>query len=676
MTKKHPISFLLSLTGLLLLITGACQTTGSLQDELPRLHPGEVDYPNLQRPVPNPIEIPFNYQYAIGQGTRSQDGSPGEAYWQNESRYRLRAKLVPDENRVNGSARIIYKNNSPFSLEQMVMELAQNLHLEGTIRKESAEVTGGMELLRVSVAGEELDPIDETNPNYQGEPGFLVDATRLLLVLNQTVFPGDSIEIEMEWTFIVPEQGAGGRMGRSRDNLFFISYWYPQMMVYDDVNGWFIDPFLGNAEFYHEFADYELEVVAPDNWLIMGTGEFLNPEEVLADHVYQRYLQAGESDEVITIVGESDLGAATRHNSDGLLTWKFSANKVRDVAFSAMRESIWDGTRAPVGDRDGDGIPDYTRIHSFYRSDASHWPQQAEFSQHSISFLSEYLEYPYPWPHMTSIEGAGIIGGGMEYPMITLIGSYEHLGPEDLHEVTAHEFAHMWVPMIVNPNERRFTWFDEGFTSFNTHQTMADRYPLTNLDLFQPYLRIAGTHLEGPIMRWSDYHYPGPAYGIASYPKPASILTALQGVIGEERFREAYLTFLKEWEYRHPYPWDFFRTVERVAGQDLEWFWRSWYYETWVLDQGIGEVEQTDAGYRVEIIDYGEIPMPVHLLITLQDGTEIRREVPVDGWLRGQTRQEILLETDQPLSSIIIDPDLRYPDINRSNNSWVPQDSP
>lgn len=658
-----------SLLGVIFILAlQACSTSEPITDsQLER-----VDDLRLDRPLPYPVEIPAGFLFAIDEGSRTATGEPGGQYWQNEAKYYLNAELIPDENRVNGYGKIIYYNNSPDNLNQLVLELTQNLHKAGTMKKDNTEITGGLELQSLKVRGVEMQEFDVNTGGYQGEPGYLIDATRLLILPENQLDAGDSLELELEWTFEVPQQGAGGRMGRSRENLFFIAYWYPHMAVYDDVNGWFTDPFLGNAEFYHGFGDYELEITVPDNWLVMATGDFLNPDEVLADHVLERYMEAGQTDDIIHIVTEADLGAATILGDDGTLTWKFSAEKVRDAAFSATRESVWDGTRAPVGDLTGDGTLDYTRIHSFYRQSAPLWSDQAEYSQHSISFLSDYLNHPYPWPHMTSVEGADIIGGGMEFPMITVMGSYNNLGAQRLHEVTAHEFAHMWIPMIVSTNERRFTWMDEGFTTFNTHQAMSDKYPddFDNLDLFHSYLGIAGTDMEGPMMRWSDYHYPGPAYGVASYPKPASVLTALQGLLGKELFLDAYLTFIDEWAYKHPYPWDFFNTIERVAETDLSWFWRSWYFETWVLDQAIGSVADHGNSVTIEIMDLGEVPMPVFLLLILEDGSEIKKELPVTHWVQGNRSVTVSIETGQPVAEVIIDPEFHFPDVDRSNNYW------
>ncbi|MEX2600623.1 MAG: M1 family metallopeptidase [Balneolaceae bacterium] len=652
---------------LIFLLAVSCSSvrqTGSQMEETSSIQP--------ERPIPYPLEIPAGYLNAVETGTRTAEGEPGPSYWQNEASYQLKAELIPSEYRVNGSASIEFTNFSSDGLPFLLVELSQNLHKAGTMKKENTEITGGIELLRISLNNTELEEQPDGQPLRQGEPSYLIDATRMILVLDETLQTGETADLEIEWTFVVPQQGASGRMGHSRDNLFYIAYWYPKVSVYDDANGWFDDPFLGNAEFYHGFADYEFEVTLPDNWLVMGSGEFLNPDDVLADHVLERYREAGNSDEVLPIVTEADFGGATQFSEDGLHTWKFSAERVRDVAFSATRESVWDGARTPAGDLDGDGQEEYTRINSFYRTTAPLWTEQAAYSQHSITFLSEYLDLPYPWPHMTSVEGEEIIGGGMEFPMMTIIGSYNGQNPQRLHSVTAHEFAHMWIPMILSTNERRYSWMDEGFTTFNTHQAMADAYPddYENLDMFANYLQIAGTDYEGPMIRWSDYHYPGPAFGVASYPKPASVLQALQGILGEELFLEAYHSFIDRWTYKHPYPWDFFQTVEDVTGLELDWFWRSWYYETWTLNHSIEHVSRDGSETTIEIRDNGFVPMPVHLTIRFENGSEREEIIPVDEWLMGKKSVTFRIESKETVESVTIDRENNFPYVDRSNLNW------
>jgi len=277
---------------------------------------------------------------------------------------------------------------------------------------------------------------------------------------------------------------------------------------------------------------------------------------------------------------------------------------------------------------------------------------------------------------MTSVEGAGIIGGGMEFPMMTIIGSYNGRGAADLYGVTAHELAHMWFPMILSSNERRYTWIDEGYTTFHTHQAEMDFYPgrYDNMNMFGDYLQIAGSDLEGPIMRWSDYHYPGPAYGVASYPKPASVLTALKNILGDDLFMQAHLELIERWKYKHPYPWDIISTFEDVSGRDLSWFWRSWLYETWTLDHAIADVVQEANVVTITVEDHGRVIMPVQIEITLEDGVVIYETLNTDDWLQGNRTAELEIEVNSPVQSVTLNPGMAYPETNFNNNRWsVPE---
>jgi len=619
------------------------------------------------RILPYPVEVLPTYEMAIRNGTRTEDGKPGPNYWQQYAHYDLKAEVIPEDTLLTGSGTITYHNNSPDSLNAIYMELSQNLHKGGVVRNENSEVTGGIQLDYIVLNSDTL--------RYGARQGarYFVDGTRLVLANGKAISPDDSAKIDLKWSFKIPQAGASGRMGYSQDNLFHIAYWYPFVSVYDDVNGWFTDSFLGQTEFYIGYADYDIALTMPDEWLIVATGTLENREDILMPEILQRFDDAKISDTTVTVVSENDFGSVTKPGASGTHTWHFSAENVRDFVFSAATESVWDVRRTPVGDLDEDGATDYTRIESLYRTSAPLWSEVADYSAHAISFLSEYTGVKYPWPHMTAIEGGDIIGGGMEFPMMTLMGTYNSRGANALYNVTAHELAHMWVPMIVGTNERRYSWMDEGTTTFNEGQARADRFPDSNpvISDQNSYLRIVDSGLEGEIMRWSNYHYFNFAYGIASYSKPGSILAALRGVLGEETFNKAFQSYLQRWKYKHPYPWDMFRTFEDISGRDLEWFWRSWYYETWALNQSIDEVKQSESGeITLTVSDNGKVPMPVLLTFVHNDGSKTQKRIDVANWLDGATSLTKTYKFDTPISEVIIDQDRHFPDVDRSDNNF------
>ncbi len=624
-----------------------------------------------ERPLPYPVDLPLEFLGAIERGTRTTDGLPGPDYWQQHAAYRLTARLFPDARRLEGTARITYTNNAPIALSVVFLELTQNLHAPGVPRNESAEVTGGVTLTRVAAGGQVLSDDARQGPRYG------VDGTLMGIVLPTPLSPGASVDLEIDWTLPIPQAGAGERMGYSGDNLFFLAYWYPRMRVFDDVIGWHLEPFLGQAEFYHGFDDFDVTIEAPEGWIVMATGSLQNAHEVLAPPILERLMAAQQSDEPMPVLTPTDaFDEATRTSENGYLRWHFTAEQVRDVAFTATRDTHWETARTPVGDLDGDGTTDHTVIHTFYRDLAPRWKHVTRYQQHAISFLSAYTGFPYPWPHMTAVEGSAIIGGGMEFPMMTLMGDYNARGDSALYYVTAHELAHMWIPMIVGSNERAFSWIDEGSTTFAENQARADFFPgpLHFLGDQNNYIQTALSGMEGEIMRPSNYHASSVAFLTASYTKPASLLRALRGVLGDEVFLEAYRAFIHTWAFKHPYPYDLFNTFERVSGQDLDWFWRTWYFDTWTLDQAIGDVVTDETGVTVTIDDFGRVPMPVRLRATYAGGRQEEVTLPVEVWLEeGRVRATATLPPG-PVTRVEIDPDRFFPDVDRSNNVWEPGD--
>jgi hypothetical protein len=626
------------------------------------------------RPIPYPVDVPHAFEAAIAHGARSTTGAPGANYWTNWTDYAIRARLDVQAKRIDGTTHIVYHNRSPNPLPVLALQLIQNVHKEGAIRNQTEEVTGGMEITRLVAQGEELKAI--TPREARGVPsGYLIDGTTLQLKPSHPIAPGDSAVLDLDYGFKIPQAGASGRMGWSQDNLFYLAYWYPQMAVYDDVDGWQTDPFLGGAEFYMDYGNYDVTLEVPEGWLTMGTGRLANADQTLPAPIIARLRQAESSDTVVHVITAADFGPGneTVRADAGYLRWHFVADSVRDVAYSITRASLWDATRTPVGDRNGDGRTDYARIDAIYRQTAPLWTNTWRFAQQAIAFHSRWTGYPYPWPHMTAVEGDDIIGGGMEYPMMTLIGGYTEATDTALYGVTAHELAHMWVPMLVGNDERRRAWMDEGTTSFNTSAAEDDFYPGRRWELgnYNGYIQITRTDLEGPIMEWSDFHHNGFAYGIASYAKPATLLWTLRGLLGPETFTKAYQTYIRRWAFKHPQPWDFFNTFNDVSGQDLDWFWRTWYYETWPLDQAVADVRADANGTTIVVEDHGAAPMPARLTITLADGKILKAEIPVGRWLEGARKAETNVKTASPVVRVEIDAEQVFPDVNRANNVWV-----
>jgi len=612
------------------------------------------------RPVPYPVIEEPGFAAAVEAGTRTRTGHPGPAYWMNTVRYRIDATLSPDTRMVRGDATISYVNASPDTLYVLPIHLRQNLNTEGVIRNRPQKISGGVHVTGIAWNGTSL--VERTSLR---QTGYVTQGTIMTLRGERPVAPGEEARVDVSWTFRVPEVGAP-RMGTDGE-VFYLGYWYPQVAVYDDVNGWTADPYMGNGEFYMDFADYDVRITLPDNMIVGATGDLVNAPGVLSGQTLARLDEASAGDDVVHVVTGADLeaGNALAPSASGTLTWHFRAERVRDFAFGASTRFVWDATRARVDDENR-----YSMIHALYRDGTPAWDRSAEFARYSIEFLSRQLDMPYPWPHMTTVEG--IIGGGMEYPMITLIG-----GTRDyrrLFGTTFHEIAHMWFPMIVGQNEKQYTWMDEGLTSFNTAEATADFWGNDSWDpAGQSYYFIAGTGQEVEPMRHGDRYPVGTAArGIASYNKPAVALRALRGMVGQERFYEAYREYADRWAHRHPQPHDLFNTFEDVLGVDLDWFWTTMFYETWTLDQAVASVVSLETGVEVTIEDLGLSPFPTPVRVTYRDGRTADEWIPVSTWLGG-ARAAMLTFPPGDVERAEIDPDRFLPDVDRSNNVMSPE---
>ncbi len=600
------------------------------------------------------LPVPHAYLNAIAAGTRSRTGAPGPRYWQQRVEYRIRAELQPDQHKVTGQETIHYLNNSPDTLHQIVFNLPQNVFAPGNPRDRAAPVTGGFILDRVVVEGTETTI---------GPPrGATSAATVAAVRLTRAIAPGGSADVEIAWHFTVP-QGTF-RMGREDSEVFYLGQWYPQIAVYDDLQGWVRDPYLGDGEFYLEYGDFDVRITAPAGWPVSASGVLQNPREVLTP-IEIRRLAALSHDSVTHVLtrDERDAGHATAAGGpDGKLTWHWVARNVRDFAWGSSDEYVWDATVAQYPNDDGS-----TRtavINALYRPEAIAWGQAAAYGRRIIEDHSRW--YPYPYPQMTLNEG--IVGGGMEYPMITIIGRVRT--PESFYSVASHELGHMWWPMVVGSNERRYAWMDEGMASFVEDLDTPTLFPDNpgGLGDMNGYLRIAGSDNETESMRAADLYGSFGNRGVASYGKPATVFRALRAILGEETFDRALRTYTRRWAFKHPHPLDFFWTFADVSGRKLDWYFYPWMYTTRVLDQAVTDVRADGDATVVTLEDRGSIPMPILLEVTGKDGKTHRARFGVDVWKDHEAT--VRVPSTGPAVRVVIDPDQMFPDVDRGNNGW------
>ena len=622
-----------------------------------------------------PVPTSEAFRRGLASGTRTAAGQPGARYWQQSVAYRIRAELDPRTTVLRGSERIVYRNRSPDTLATIVLNLYQNIYTENAARNRRAPNTGGVTLERVVAQGTALAERPAASVGIvrvaENPPvGYAVEGTLGRLVLPRPVAPGDSAVLEIDWHHGVPpaptfrtawEDALGAR-------AFVVGQWYPQVAVYDDLNGWDATPYLGDGEFYLEYGDFDVDLTLPAGWIVGATGTLANAADVLSPRTRERLARAAASDSVVHVVTAADLasGAALARPADGRLTWRFSARNVRDFAFAASDHYLWDAARATVSDSAG-GERAVT-VSALYRPGAAGWDRAWRYGQHAISYLGR-LVIPYVYPQATIAEGPI---GGMEYPMLVFIPRPS--AAEDLQSVIAHELGHQWFPMLVGSDEASYAWMDEGVNSYYEDRSVEDFFPGTHAGSVGSYLRVAGHDAEVPLMRHTDLVSPYGARTVAAYTKPAAVLLALRGVLGDSTFNRAMREYARAWSFRHPQPWDFFGTFERVARRDLDWFWYPWFFETGVLDQAIESVRPVSGGVEVVIRDRGDNPMPVFVAASSGGGMTTEQEAEVGEWLRdGGTRTlTVLIPTSGVPTKVELDPRHLLPDVDRANNVWTP----
>jgi peptidase M1-like protein len=466
----------------------------------------------------------------------------------------------------------------------------------------------------------------------------------------------------LAYAFNVPEHGAD-RMGRD-GSLYEIAQWYPRMAVYDDVHGWNTDQYLGQGEFYLEYGDIDYEVTLPAGYIVAGTGVLRNPAEVLTATQRERLTNAIKSDTTIQIVTEPEFrSGAARPGRQGSLTWRFQATNVRDAAWAASPEYLWDATG-------WEGV----LVQAFYRPSAiDTWKDAARMSRYSIQeYSSRWFRYPYP--QISAVEGPV---SGMEYPMLAMEARGQD-GP-DLFQVVTHEIGHNWYPMIVGSDERRYPWMDEGFTTFINTFAEEGFWNRDDSEVRQRerelVLKTDQTPTAQPIMTPANRFKTSSNLLSLAYLKPSITLLALRNkVLAPAVFDSAFREYTRRWSLKHPQPADFFRTVEAVSGRDLSWFWRGFFYTTAALDQSVESVKEVEGSTQVTVANLGDAVMPVELELGFDDGTTELVKLPVEIWYGGE-RYVYENRSGKPIISARVNPDGTLPDAIATNDAWKQPDT-
>ena len=652
-------------------------------------------------------------ELATPNSQHTASGAPGKKYTQQKVDYVMDIILDDENQKISGNETITYHNNSEDELEYLWLQLDQNVRASDS---KSPDIQTNKVPKKISKKW-----FDRSFPEEPFDGGFKIvsvtniDGKNLSHTINQTMMrinlpnplaSGETFSFKIKWWYnINNHRTQGGRSGfehfeKDNNNNYVIAQFFPRLCVYDNVEGWQNDQFWGRSEFALEFGDYTVNITTPADHMLGATGVLLNEKDVLTKKQRQRLAKARKSfDNPVVIHTQEEAVKVEQKKSKKTKTWQFFAENVRDYAFATSRKFIWDGMAVDINGRT-------VMAYSFYSKEAN--PLYGEHSTRAVAqTLKTYSRYTFDYPYHKAISVDGQMG--MEYPQICFNpgrpnadGTYSDRTKYRMIKVTIHEVGHNFFPMIVNSDERQWTWMDEGLNSYMEMLAELDYdkdFPIT-----RGYPKNIVNYMAGdqsriaPIMTKGDNVH---SFGNNAYGKPATALWILrETIMGKELFDHAFRTYAKRWKFKHPTPADFFRSMEDASAMDLDWFWRGWFYTTDVTDIGIKGVkkfstksiknnlensvefiEDTSEGlgftekhqkyhYKITYNKPGGLVMPIIVEFTYKDGTKERKTYPAQIWRYNDNEVTKVFSSTKEIQNIAIDPDLETADVDTTNNSW------
>ncbi len=637
-------------------------------------------------------------------------GAPGKGYTQQKVDYVIDVTLDDDKKQITGAETITYHNNSPDKLEFLWVQLDQNMRA-----KDSKTPDINPNKIPEKLSKTRFEKTFENEPfdggfnimsvtNVDGSPlSYTINQTMMRINLLKPLASGEKFKFNINWWYnINNHKEDGGRSGyehfpKDGNNNYVIAQFYPRLCVYDNVEGWQNDQFWGRSEFALEFGDFTVNITVPEDHMLGATGVLLNEKEVLSKTELKRLAEAKKSfDNPVIIRTQEEAINFEKSKATKTKTWKFFAENVRDYAFATSRKFIWDGMAVDINGKT-------VMAYSLYSKEAN--PLYGDHSTRAVAqTLKTYSQYTFDYPYHKAISVDGQMG--MEYPQICFNpgrpnpdGTYSDRVKYTMIKVTIHEVGHNFFPMIVNSDERQWTWMDEGLNSYL--EMLAELAYDKNFPMSRGLPKNIVNYMSGdqskiaPIMSKGDNVY---SFGNNAYGKPATGLWMLrETIMGKELFDHAFKTYAQRWMFKHPTPEDFFRTMEDASGVDLDWFWRGWFFTTDITDIGIkgvkkfysskvdedsvGFIEDTSEGlgfstkqskyhYEITYEKPGGLVMPIIVEFTFKDGSKERKTYPAQIWRYTDDEVTKVFSSSKEIESILVDPDLETADVDTSNNSF------
>jgi hypothetical protein len=574
---------------------------------------------------------------------RNAAGEPGHEYWQQQVDYKIKARLDEAKRRIEASQDITYHNNSPDTLKYLWVQLDQNKFRNDSMSaltttfggignrgpatatassSKPAQLSLGalrrQQFVDDNVLGYNIQAVKDTAGKSLRHT---IVGTNMRIDLSTPLKPGKKIEFSIDFTFnIIEEDAVSARSGYEHfpddkrdggNDIFLLAQWFPRLHAYTDYEAWTNKEFIGRGEFTLEFGNYDVELTVPADHIVSSTGALQNPKNVLTSTQRKRLKDAEKAERIVFVVTEEEALENEKAGTDKTKTWKFSAKNVRDFAWASSRKFMWDARGHQQGGKEQPTV----MAMSFYPKEGGDlWKKYStESIIHTLEVYSRF-SFDYPYPVAQSVNGPV---GGMEYPMITFNGprtelqkdgsrTYTQAEKRFLIGVVIHEIGHIYFPMIVNSDERQWTWMDEGLNSFLDGVAGREWDPTIPWGVEpRDIVSYMKSSTQVPIMTQSDSVL---RLGPNGYTKPAVALNILrETILGRELFDFAFKEYATRWKYKRPTPSDFFRTMEEASGVDLDWFWRGWFYSTDHVDISLDKISKLRLDTKNPDIDFSRL---------------------------------------------------------------------
>ena len=596
------------------------------------------------------LPIPTNIQATYNKGTRTTSGVPGKNYWQNRADYNLTINFAPKTRVLNGIDEIDYINNSPDTLKQIWLKLYPNLYQKGNSRAmpiKPEDITDGVRIEKI-----------EINQTAYDTSKMIINGTNMIIP-NQVTLPKQKTHLKIHYSYTL-NRTSHIRTGQVDTGAFFIAYFFPRIAVYDDIDGWNVNPYRGTEEFYNDFCHFKAAITVPGNYQVWATGSLTNASQVYTDRYIKRIQDVEKNDKVTDIITEEDLKASNISPHNPTNTWQFEADSVTDLAFAISDHYLWKSSSLVVDPKTNRR----TRVDAVFNENHKDYFAVIDYARKTVESMSYvFPKWPYPYSHETVFDGLD----QMEYPMMVNDNPEEKIF--DAVTLTDHEIFHTMFPFYMGVNETKYGWMDEGWATIG-EWVISPLIDPTITDSFgvPQYENIGGKEGDQPIMTLTN-QLGSSSFEPNSYGKPGMGYYYVRDLLGDELFTKALHHYIEQWHGKHPMPYDFFNCINAGSGQNLNWFWKSWFFDRGAPDLAISKVTLQRSTYTVVITNVGGKPIPINLTIYYKDGTTQLVHESINAWKAGNKTFTLNHLSHKRIEKMVLGTTYD-PDINKENNVW------